>query len=318
MLTVLGNTTVDIVVRGLEQLPGNGAQGEQLLLTRERVSPSLGGSGARSAYAGAALGELTRLWSAVGGDSLGELALNWLEGRKVDTTSVRISGEAGTSTNIVLADAQANTQTIHYPGASSIFTPRARSMSGGPTDWLLVTGYALLPGWRGGNALELLRNAQRSRINTALDFGTFPAAPVTKSEIGSILPHLQLLLCSRDAIEEATGLSVDDGARWAVHAGAAVVVVKLPEGGAFVFTGDAVEGLKVPAFPESQAAAANVEDASDTFNAAFLYERNRGATLEDSARFANAAATLVRKAQRGVLDAPNEDAVRAFITKQGD
>ena len=128
MLTVLGNTTVDIVVRGLEQLPGNGAKDEQLLLTRERVSPSLGGSGARSAFAGAALGELTRLWSAVGGDSLGELALNWLEGRKVDTTSVRISGEAGTSTNIVLADAQTNVQTIHYPGASAVFAPRARSM----------------------------------------------------------------------------------------------------------------------------------------------------------------------------------------------
>src|SRR6476646_10887107 len=107
MLTVVGNTTVDIYVRGLAKLPGPGDNGAGAppVQTGERVLPTLGGSGAMAAYVAAGLGELVRLWSAVGSDPFGELALNWLEGRKVDTTSVRILSEEGTATTIVLADA---------------------------------------------------------------------------------------------------------------------------------------------------------------------------------------------------------------------
>src|SRR5947209_7024089 len=137
MLTVVGNTTVDIVVRGLAQIPDldtDHSPDAGFMLTHERVVPGLGGNGARAAYASASLGELVRLWSAVGGDSFGELVLNWLEGRKVDTTSVRISNEAGTSTTIVLSSVQSRQDTLHYPGVSDIFAPRARAVSGSITD----------------------------------------------------------------------------------------------------------------------------------------------------------------------------------------
>src|SRR5438046_1517603 len=148
MLTVVGNTTVDIYVRGLARLPGpraNGA-GAPPVQTGERVLPTLGGSGAVVAYVAAALGEFVRLWSAVGTDPFGELALNWLEGRKVDTASVRIMSEAGTATTVMLTDAAQRRETFYYPGASGAFIPRARSVSGGLSDCLLVAGYAQLPG----------------------------------------------------------------------------------------------------------------------------------------------------------------------------
>src|SRR5437016_5905754 len=133
MLTVVGNTTVDVIVQGLSRLPqlsGNGVVDAALVDAQQRIVPTLGGNGAGAAYVSAGFGELVRLWSAVGGDSFGELALNWLEGRKVDTTSIRIMGEAGTSTNIVLKGEERQ-QTLHYPGVSSIFVPRARAVSGG-------------------------------------------------------------------------------------------------------------------------------------------------------------------------------------------
>src|SRR5438552_3100244 len=148
MLTVVGNTTVDVIVRGLSRLPqvsGDGVLEASLVETQERIAPTLGGNGASAAYVAGALGELVRLWSAVGGDSFGELALNWLEGRKVDTASVRIMGEAGTSTNVVLTGEGQRQQTFHYAGASGPFAPRARAVSGGMTDWLLVAGYTQLP-----------------------------------------------------------------------------------------------------------------------------------------------------------------------------
>src|SRR6187431_3164467 len=128
MLTVVGNTTVDIYVRGLARLPGPGGNGAGAppVQTGERVLSTLGGSGAVAAYMAASLGEFVRLWSAVGSDPFGEMALNWLEGRKVDTASVRLMTEAGTATTVVLADAAHDRETFYYPGASGAFSPRAR------------------------------------------------------------------------------------------------------------------------------------------------------------------------------------------------
>ncbi len=316
MLTVVGNTTVDIIVRGLAQLPslsGNGVSDAALVQTRERVVPTLGGNGACASYASAALGELVRLWSALGSDSFGELALNWLEGRKVDTASVRIMGEAGTSTNVVLKSEERQQQTLRYPGASGIFVPRARAVSGGLTDWLLIAGYTQLPGWRGENTLEVLRNARKGGINTAFDMGPPGSEAITSVEIEMLLPHVGLLLCDALPFEQATGRAIREGARWAIEEGAGAVVLRIEGKGALVFDDRASDGLEVPAFEAEEVSEAS---ASDGFNAGFLYERSRGASLEQSTRFANATAALIMRAARGILDAPDEAAVRGLLKRE--
>src|SRR5206468_3887856 len=148
-----------------------------------------------AAYTAGALGEFVRLWSAVGADPAGELALRWLEGRNVDTTSVRISVDVGTSTTVVITDRELRQSAFHYPGASGTFAPRARAVGGGATDWLLVAGYAMLPMWRGSNTEELLRNARRNGLSTALDFGPVAGEPVTAEELEALLPYVSVLFC---------------------------------------------------------------------------------------------------------------------------
>jgi sugar/nucleoside kinase (ribokinase family) len=286
--------------------------------TGERVVSTLGGSGAVAAYTAAALGMSepggVRLWSAVGTDPFGEMALNWLEGRKVDTTSVRIMSEAGTATTVMLSDAAHQRETFYYPGASGAFSPRARSVSGGPSDWLLVAGYAQLPGWRGDNTLELLGSARRNRINTALDFGSATDKPITKDELRRMLQHVSVLLCAAHELEHVTGIGVSEAARWALDAGAGVVVVRNGAKGVAIFEGDKGERTDVPGFPVVEGDVAGV---GDSFNAAFLFERGRGASLTDSARFGIAVASFVANAPRGVLDTPDEAAARAEIELQG-
>ena len=70
MLTVVGNTTVDVIVRGLSRLPqllsGDGVLDTSLVETQERIAPTLGGNGASAAYVAAGLGELVRLWEQTG------------------------------------------------------------------------------------------------------------------------------------------------------------------------------------------------------------------------------------------------------------
>jgi sugar/nucleoside kinase (ribokinase family) len=316
MLTIVGNTTVDIYVRGLARLPqasDNGA-GALPVQTGERVLPTLGGGGAVTAFTAAGLGELVRLWSAVGTDPFGELALNWLEGRKVDTASVRIMGEAGTATTVVLSDEAHRRESFYYPGASGVFAPRARSVSGGIADWLLVADYTQLPGWRGLNALELLRNARRAGVNTALDLGTeVGGEPLGKAELESLLGNVNVLLSDAPGLERVAGASLEASARWARGAGVGAVVVRQGAQGATIFEGDAAEGTQVPGFQMSQD---DVPGVPHSFNAGFLFERGRAASIVDSVRFANAVAALVTNSQRGVLDAPDEQAVRALLKRE--
>jgi ribokinase len=316
LLTVVGNTTIDIFVRGVTRLPER-AEDEfsnaNFVMTNDRVVPTLGGNGANSAYVSASLGEIVRLWSALGADPFGDMILGWLHGRNVDTTSVRIMPDAGTSTTIVITDEQLRRHTYHYLGASGLFEPRARVIGGGGEDWLLVTGYTLIPRWRGEHARELLRVARGRGINTALDFGPFVGQPVTASELAGMLNWVGVLLCNKFELEQASGLSMEEGALWALDQGVEVVVVKMSARGSKVFDDSNRQGILVPGF---EVEALGTVGAGDSFNSGFLYARNKGMSLEDSARFGNATAAMVVSSQRGVLDAPNEQAVREFLARR--
>ena len=335
MLTVVGDTSIDIFVRGVsrETQPGEGESGPPpgpFIWARDRVVPVLGGSGANTAYVSATLGEMVRLWSALGADPFGDMILGWLHGREVDTTSVRIIPEAGTATTIVIVGEQSGRQTYYYPGASGVFAPRALVIGGGGEDWLLVTGYSLLPGWRGDNAVQLLRVARNRSINTALDFGPLVGQPVTADELERMLPSVHLLLCHRSELEQVSGRNMRDGASWALDAGAEAVVVRAngadvsagddpaeAGGGAWVFDASNRRGVHVPGFDtrreQAGAGAGAGMGAGDSFNAGLLFARKRGASLEESVRFANATAAIIVGSPRGVLDAPNEQAVRDFL-----
>jgi sugar/nucleoside kinase (ribokinase family) len=312
VLTVVGDTALEISVGGLERASGErkGRPPDEppAVWSAESVVPALGGKGGSAAYVAASLGELVRLWSAVGADAFGELALRWLEGRNVDTASVRIMSDVGTSTSIIMADEQSRRQTIRYPGASGVFAPRVRAVSGGVGDWLLVTGYTLLSGWRGEAALELLRNARKSGIGTALDFGPVLGQALPAQELAALLPHTGILLCEATELELTRDTGLAEAASWALGLGTGAVVARQASRGAWVYE---IGGgsFEVPGFDVTAEGSA----AAESFNAGFLYAHSHGESLEASARFGAATAAIIARAARGVLDAPNERAVRDFL-----
>src|SRR5690242_3392058 len=134
MLTVLGTTTVDIFIRGVDTMPerGDGEFSNRSLVWLDRpVLPTLGGNGANAAYAAGALGDDVRLWSCIGPDPFGDMVLGWLKSRNVDTSDMYISAGAGTSTTVVVTDTLLRRNSFHYPGPVSEFAPTARSAGTG-------------------------------------------------------------------------------------------------------------------------------------------------------------------------------------------
>jgi ribokinase len=316
MLTVLGTTTEDIFIRGVEAMPeqGDGEFSNRSLVWLDGpVLPTLGGNGANAAYSAGALGIDVRLWSCIGTDSLGDMVLGWLKSRKVDTSNLYVSTSTGTSTTVVVTDTLLRRNSFHYPGPVSEFVPTAHSIDAGKDgDWLLVTGYPLLQKWRGEATRTLLSDAHGRGVRTALDIGPLIGLPVTVEELEPLLPSVDVLFCNEFELGEVTGENVDESAHWIMYAGAGRVVVKRGEQGATIFSPD-MSRIDVPCFPVQTIGTVG---AGDSFDAGFLYAQCRGSSPEESARFANAVAALVVNAPRGILDAPDGDAVRAFLNNR--
>jgi sugar/nucleoside kinase (ribokinase family) len=316
MLTVLGTTTVDIIVRGVKVMPeqGDGEFSNRSLVWLDRsVLPTLGGNGANAAYSAQALGEDVRLWSCIGTDPFGDMVLDWLKSRNVDTSGLYVSATVGTSTTVVVTDTLLRRNSFHYPGPVGQFGPAqcaASKGAGKPGDWLLVTGYPLLRRWRGDAARNLLAGARANGIHTALDIGPIIGAPLTVDELGLLLRSVDILFCNEFELGEVTHMSRGDGAHWALSAGARMAVVKRGEQGATVFA-PGLKQIDVAGFPVKTIGTVG---AGDSFDAGFIYARSRGSSAEESARFASAVAALVISAPRGILDAPDANAVRAFLS----
>lgn len=313
MLTVVGNTSIDVFVRGVAHMPGAAGMngGFPLVKTAEPVVTTIGGAGGVTAYVAAALGEAVRLWSSVGSDAMGALALDWLEGRHVDTTSVRITSEVGTSTNVLIFGDGRETGIVHYQGAAGTFAPRIRAIGGGGTDWIMIAGYSQLPNWRGENTVELLRNARRSGLNTALDPGAGPEEHATQQELEVLLPFVGMLFVDETELERITGSKVAEAVRWALEAGVRTVIVRRALHGVSLFEKEgSQDGARVEG-PDFEVATAAVW--GDSFNAGLLYALVRNKTLEESARFGLSVAAHVARARRGVLEAPSEADIRSVL-----
>ncbi|MEP6776062.1 MAG: carbohydrate kinase family protein [Chloroflexota bacterium] len=317
MLTVLGTTTVDIFIRGVEAMPeqrDDEFSNRSLVWLDRPALPTLGGNGANAAYAAGALGDDVRLWSCIGTDPFGDMVLGWLKSRNVDTSDMHKSTSAGTSTTVVVTDTVLRRNSFHYPGPVSEFAPTSHGTDTSKEgDRLLVTGYPLLQNWRGEATRKLLSEAHGRGVRTALDIGPMIGLPVTVEELEPLLPSVDILFCNEFELGEVTGFDLGQGAQWALSAGAQMVVVKRGEQGAAIFSVAERVQIGVPCFPVK---AIGTVGAGDSFDAGFLYAYDRGSSLEESARFANAVAALVVSAPRGILDAPDADAVQAFLANE--
>jgi len=314
MLIVLGTTTVDFFISGLDHVPvpeGDEFTSDNFAFCSEPLTMVLGGNGANAAYVLAGLGAAPSLCSAVGQDPLGTLAGGWLDEAGVQTDAVVRSKTDATATTAVITDPQRNRQSFHHAGATATFglddisTPYfARA------DHLLVTGYPLLRGWRPDGMAEALRQAHRAGATTLLDVGPAIDDPPTLDELTPLLPDVDHLLGNADELRTCTDRSaLDAAAADVLAAGARTVVAKRGAEGATLFRPDAPPKT----MPGLDVEVRTTVGAGDAFNAGLLYCLTREAALPRALRFANATAARVVAAPDGILGAPDASSVERLM-----
>jgi sugar/nucleoside kinase (ribokinase family) len=277
-----GNIVFDMLVHPVDQLRWGATTWV------ETIGQSMGGNGANTSYTLACLGIPVRLRAVVGDDTFGEELLSGLRAAGVDTHAVE-RRHGATPTTIALVKSDGSRLFLHKPGVSLNalaepleFTPL---LLHGMSHFHVANPFSM-PAFR-KHLPETLRRARQAGLQTSLD-AAWDSQGRWLQDLGPCLPDVGTLFVNE---EEAHLLSGVEGALEAARTlrrlGAGTVVVKLGARGCLVVS--EAEEFQVPAF---EVEVLDTTGAGDCFAGGFLAALQRGLSLREAARIANAAGAL--------------------------
>ncbi len=297
-VVVCGNVVFDISARPVEEV-----RWEATTLIDEVVQ-TLGGNAGTTSYTLATLGIPVSLVTLVGQDATGEDVLARLKRVGVDVSGAQLV-DAPTSIAISLVRRNAQRALLYQLGAASEeFRPF--ELPAGATHFHLAAVYRMRHLRK--VAPEFLKRAKQAGLRTSLDTQWDTEGEWMKV-LAPSLPWSDYTLMNEDEARLLTGFSEPaDAARALRDLGATNIVIKLGPRGCWA-NGTYIPGHAVDAV--------DTTGAGDCFSGGFVAGLQRGLSLEESARFANAVgAFAVRKvgATTGVRD---WDTTAEWLSRQG-
>jgi 2-dehydro-3-deoxygluconokinase len=273
-----------------------------------------GGDSSNAAIAAARSGAKAAMLTALGNDRAGQAFRRLWRDEGVDDSAVPTDPEAATGIYFVTHDARGHDFTFHRKGSAAarlgptalpqaaIRAARVLHLSGitlGISDTSCDAGFAAMRIAREAGALVSFDTNLRLRLWPLDRARACIHAAVANSDI--VFPSL-------DDARVLTGLEeVEKIAEFYLRL-CPLVLLKLGPDGVLVATREGqqrIAGFRVEAV--------DATGAGDTFAGAFLARRARGESLDQAARYANAAAALSTTGYGAVAPIPREDAVMAFL-----
>jgi len=284
--SVVGELNLDLVLYGLPA---------ELELDREHIASdmrlTLGSSSAIFAHNLALLGNRVAFHSAIGADALGDLCLSRLAESGTDVSAVRKFPDKQTGLTVILPR-PVKRYILTFPGVMAdmrfedldldlVFNARHLHISS------LFLQRALRP-----RVAELFRLAQQAGLTTSLDTNDDPDGRWDLDN--NIFKHLDVLLPNETEACRLANAATPEAALETLAKQVPLVVMKRGEKGAVAKRGD-VEVVSSP-FPTQ---AVDSIGAGDSFDAGFLHQYIRGASLEACLRFGNLTGALSTTRQGG-------------------
>lgn len=279
-VSVIGELNLDLILSGLP--PSLALEREHLA---KDLSITLGSSSAIFAHNLASLGNKVGFSSSIGSDPFGEICLSRLAESGVDLSRVRRMPGKTTGLTVILPQGKQR-YILTYPG--TMFEMSEKDLD---LDYIFsarhlhLSSYFLQKGLQPSLA-EIFRKAKKAGLTTSLDTNDDPEDRWS-SEILALLEYVDLLLPNE---REACKLAQVDDAERAVDIlsqKVRMVVVKRGSQGALA----RVSNEKYVAVPPVVEAADHV-GAGDSFDAGFIHQFIRGASVQDCLAFGNIAGAL--------------------------
>jgi sugar/nucleoside kinase (ribokinase family) len=277
----MGVHVLDVLARPVELIPeGQGG----VLVEQIRAAPA--GSAGGTAVTLAKLGAEVRSAGAIGSDPLGDLLLELLAGRGVDTSLLIRREENQTSASVLPIRPNGDRPAFHVIGANAAY-----GADDAPWEEIEAATHLHLggPEFMGGEAAaKILGHAREHGALTSADV-LADGDPGLLDWIAPALEHLDYLLPNDDQVLGFTGAEdLEQGCGALLERGVGCVAATCGADGALVVDGDG--SRRAPAF------AVEVIDTSgcgDAFSAGFLRGLSLGRDLEAAAVLGCAAAAQV-------------------------
>ena len=271
----IGGSSLDILLK-VNRLPGSGEK-----LVADFTGHQAGGMVANAACAASRLGMKVSWVGELGSDEAGRLLIDSFDEFGVCTSHVKFRNEPATDFTVVLLEPSGertifvvptslgppdlSTEALSLAGKSSVVYTLPQ-----PMDWF-------------GNLADIVHEGGGV---VAVDIEA--SSPVHGDELCSVLKRSEIVFCSRDGLEIASGTrDIEAGCSQVMELGPNCVCVTLGSGGAYAVSPDHEvysPGFDVPVV--------DTTGAGDCFHAAFLCQLMKGESLSRALRFANAAAAL--------------------------
>jgi sugar/nucleoside kinase (ribokinase family) len=304
-ICVVGEINLDLILYGLPK---------ELVLDRELLASglalTLGSSSAIFAHNLAMLGTKVGFISKTGGDPLGKMALERLAVAGVDLSRVK-QATGGTPTGLTVAIPYSQHRYIlTFPGTmfemqySDIDMEYVRSAR-----HLHLSSFFLHRALR-PRIVELFRQAKAAGLSTSLDTNDDPENKWDR-DLMDVLKYVDIFLPND---REAKKAARTDDLSQAINvlAGLAkVVVVKRGTAAAICRSGQEQCSLMPPSVK-------SVDDvgAGDSFDAGFIHQQLRGASLEECLAFANLAGAYSTTKEGGTEAFRDRSALASFMRQQ--
>lgn len=298
----------DLVLKPVDRLPP--ANGNLFV---QQADLTIGGCAANAAVAFARLLRPGQGASAVAGrvgdDALGGLLRQALAAEDVDTAHLLPTPAAATSINTALISGTGERSFFVFPGACEYLVPDdlPNALLGG-FQHLHLAAIGALSGLAGEAVAEVARRARALGLTVSLDASLNPPRD-TAADIGPALCHLNFFLPNLAEARAVLGAGdVDVLLDRGLARGVGLVGIKLAEQGCVLAT--AQERLHLPAY---RVTPVDTCGAGDSWAAAVVYAWWQGWSLEDIARFANAAGALCALALGATAGLAEPEAIWRFV-----
>jgi sugar/nucleoside kinase (ribokinase family) len=279
----MGVHVVDVLARPIETIPQG--QGGQLV---EEIRITAAGSAGGTAITLAKLGARARSAGAIGTDALGDVLLDLLQGRGVDTSLLIRRDGVQTSASVLPIRPDGSRPAFHVVGANAHY-----NSDDAPWDQITAATHLHLgaPEFMGGeHAAKILSFAREHGVVTSADLlAPGEQAASILEWIAPALPHLDYLLPNEEQVLALSGKrDLIDGCRALLERGIGCVAASAGANGAIVVDAQTVE--RVPAFTVD---VVDTTGCGDAFSAGFLRGVSVGRTRREAAVLGCAAAALV-------------------------
>ncbi len=278
----IGELNVDVILNNIDGFPKIGKE-----ILAQNMTLTLGSSTAIFAANLAGLGAKVGFLGKIGKDSFGDLVINSLKDKGVDTSMVIIEEGICTGATICL-NYEEDRANVTHPGAMELLT-----IDDITDNQLLQAKHVhfssvfLQPGIR-NDIGNLFAWAKQLGLTTSLDPQWDPAE-TWDFDYKSILPFVDIFLPNETELLHLTKTSNIESAFVELNQYAQNIVVKRGNKGSMLRTKNG-EITELPAYLNTSVI--DAIGAGDSFNAGFIYKFVKGATLTECLKFGNLTGAL--------------------------